>query len=79
MIILKSEGLQEVISELSSQFEDGWEADFQMNLSMDTEVHIDGTFDKILEFVYTNSRLWSQEDEIQKVIITLYPKGYHAE
>jgi len=79
VIILKSEGLQEVISELSSQFEDGWEADFQMNLSMDTEVHIDGTFDKILEFVYTNSRLWSQEDEIQKVIITLYPKGYHAE
>ena len=79
VIILKSKGLEEVIKELSDNFSNDWEADFQMNLSMDTEVHVDGVFDKILEFVYTNSRLWSEEDEIQKVIITLYPKGYHAE
>ena len=79
VIILKSKGLEEVIKELSDNFSNDWEADFQMNLSMDTEIHVDGVFDKILEFVYTNSRLWSEEDEIQKVIITLYPKGYHAE
>ena len=71
--------MEDVIKELSDNFSNDWEADFQMNLSMDTEVHVDEVFDKILEFVYTNSRLWSEEDEIQKVIITLYPKGYHAE
>ena len=79
VFILKSQGLESVIKELSDEFDRFWEADFQMNLSMDTEFHLDGEFDKILEFVYTNSRLWSEEDEIQKVIITLYPKGYHAE
>ena len=79
VFILKSQGLESVIKELSDEFDRFWEADFQMNLSMDTEFHLDGEFDKILEFVYTNSSLWQQEDEIQKIIITLYPRGYSAE
>ena len=79
VFILKSQGLESVIKELSDEFDRFWEADFQMNLSMDTEFHLDGEFDKILEFVYTNKSLWKQEDEIQKIIITLYPRGYSAE
>lgn len=79
VFILKSEGLESVIKELSDEFDMFWEADFQMNLSMDSEFHLDGTFDKILEFVYTNKSLWEQEDEIKKIIITLYPRGYKAE
>lgn len=79
VIILKSKGLEKVIKEISDNFSNDWEADFQMNLSMDTEFHLDGEFDKILEFVYTNKSLWQQEDEVQKIIITLYPRGYSAE
>ena len=79
VIILKSKGLEKVIKEISDNFSNDWEADFQMNLSMDTEFHLDGEFDKILEFVYTNKSLWQEEDEIQKIIITLYPRGYSAE
>ena len=67
VIILKSEGLEEVVSELSNQFSDNWEADFQMNLSMDTEKHVYGTFDEIRNFVYTNNSLWDYEEETKKI------------
>ena len=38
-----------------------------MNLSMDTEKHVYGTFDEIRNFVYTNNSLWDYEEETKKI------------
>lgn len=78
VFILRAIGLQGFINTISQEFSESWDADFQMNLSMDTETHVYGTFDEIRNFVYTNNSLWDYEEETKKIIITLYPKEYRS-
>jgi len=73
IFILRSIGLKKYILEIKNNLQEDWKIDLGMNLSMETERHIDGSFDKILKFIDENNELWEYEEEYRKIICMVYP------
>ena len=73
IFILRSIGLKQYITEIKNNLGNDWRIDLAMNLTMDTEKHIDGTFDQALQFIDNNLNLWEYEEEYRKIICMVYP------
>lgn len=77
VFILKAVGVPDYVSELKDNFQNGWAIDFALNLSMKDETHVQGSWQHVMSFIDNNKDLWEHEDEVKKVIITLFPTDHY--